>query len=295
MIFLFPGQGSQRPGMGKDLFEAGGAARETLDNAARLLPDGFFARLFEGDAAALQDTRTAQPALLAVELAAAAHLRAHGVEPAVCAGHSLGELAALAVAGALALEDAIPLVCERARLMHEAAPEGGMAAVLGLAPDAIEAALPEGVQVANYNSPDQTIITGASAALAQAAEALKSAGAKRVMPLKVSGPFHSEHMRAAGDALGEYLKPVPLRSPGIRFVSSVSGEAESDPERIRALLARQLYSPVRWTAVMAAAGGGDALEAGPGNVLAGLAKRTPGAPAVRNAGTVKACAEWGAG
>mgnify|MGYP006291822977 CR=1 FL=1 len=239
MIYLFPGQGSQKPGMGRDFHAAGGAGRAVLDAAARYLPNDFLATLFEGDAAALRPTRTAQPALLVAELAAAAHLRERGIAPSACAGHSLGEIAALAAAGALTLDDAVPLVCERARLMSENVPEGGMAAVLGLAPDAIEAVLPAGARVANYNSPDQTIITGATGPLDAAAQALKQAGAKRVMPLKVSGPFHSEDMRAAGDAFAEYLKQVPLTAPNVRFVSSVSGEAESDPQRIRALLARQ--------------------------------------------------------
>ncbi len=278
-FLLFPGQGSQKPGMGKDFYETSPEARLALDTAAAALPAGFLDTLFNGDAEAVGHTTFAQPALLSVEVAIARHLTARGLTIAGCAGHSLGEITALVVAGVVTFEDALAFVQERARLMSENVPSGGMAAVMGIEPEAIEAALPAGAQVANYNSPAQTIISGSLEALEAAAVSLKDAGAKRVMPLKVSGPFHSEFMRPAAEAFARVIADVPFHAPSCTFVSSVTGQAESDPERIRALLAEQLYSPVRWVNVMQAIQV-PCLEIGPGGVLAGLAKRIDGAPPV---------------
>ncbi len=286
-LFLFPGQGSQRPGMGSDFYEQSPAARAIFDQAATLTPEGFLECMFTGEEETIGLTRHAQPALLTVEVAIAAHLAALGVVPSACAGHSLGEIPALVVAGACDFADALRFTQERARLMSEEVPEGGMAAVMGLAPEAIDAVLPEGVQVANYNTPDQTIITGASAPLEAAAELLKAAGAKRVMPLKVSGPFHSEFMRDAAERLRAVLEAVPFLPPRTRFISSVTGREERDPDQIRGLLSVQLVRPVRWTQVMQCFDpAGQALEIGPGGVLKGLAKRIPGAPRVSPAGNL---------
>lgn len=284
-FLLFPGQGSQKPGMGKDFYEQSTVAHETLDEAAAALPAGFLDTLFSGDAEAVGHTRFAQPALLAVEVAIARHLESHGIQPSGCAGHSLGEITALVVAGVVSFADALRFVQERARLMSENVPAGGMAAVMGLEPDAIAAVLPSGAQVANYNSPAQTIISGANEALEDAAAALKAAGAKRVMPLNVSGPFHSEFMRPAAGAFAAVIADVSFTSPRCAFVSSVSGKAESDPLRIRELLSQQLYSPVRWIQVMGAIDT-PCLEIGPGGVLAGLAKRIEGAE-VRSVATME--------
>lgn len=286
-LYLFPGQGSQRPGMGADFFEHSPASRAVFDEAAPLLPAGFFDTVFSGAQDRLNDTRIAQPALLIVEIAIARHLEARGVRPTGCAGHSLGEIPALAVAGTLRFADALALVLERARAMSENVPEGGMAAVMGLDADAIEAALPEGASVANYNGPAQTIITGTKAALDDAAARLKEAGAKRVAPLQVSGPFHSPLMRPAVERLRAVLDGMPLEPPRIRFISSVSGQEENDPERIRTLLAEQVASPVRWTDVMRRVRTGAVIEIGPGGVLKGLAKRIDGAPEVLSAGTIE--------
>ena len=291
--FLFPGQGSQTPGMGADFYQSSQDARAIFDRAASLSAPGWLDTLFTGTEAELADTRMAQPALLTVETAMCAHLAASGIRPAVCAGHSLGEYSALVAAGALAFEEAFRLVQERARLMSENVPEGTMAAVMGLDPAAIEAALPEGAQVANYNGPGQTIISGTLAAIDAAEQSLKTAGAKRVMRLNVSGPFHSECMRAAADAFRGILGGAALKPPEIRFVSSVSGQEEPEPERIRDLLGRQLCAPVRWTEVMTAIGPAKALEVGPGRVLQGLAKRTENAPAVTPVGTLEGVAALG--
>jgi len=286
-ILLFPGQGSQKPGMGEDFFEHSRAARAVFERAAAFLPSGFLDTVFHGDQETLNQTRMAQPALLVVETAIASHLESMGLAFRACAGHSLGEIPALVAAGACALEDAVRFTLERARLMSENIPEGGMAAVMGMEPEQIAALLPEGVQIANYNGPAQTIISGASYALDTAIQTLKEAGAKRVLPLKVSGPFHSEFMRPAAEQFRRVLQPIPFQKPRVPFASSVTGDFVEDPEQIRYLLAEQLVRPVRWLQTMQRIGAGSALEAGPGNVLQGLAKRIEGAPKVRCAGTLK--------
>ena len=281
--FLFPGQGSQTPGMGKDLYEGIPELRSYFDRAEAASP-GILTVMFEGPADQLAQTLVAQVALLTVEAALTDLLRTRGIEPSVCAGHSLGEFPALVASSALAFDECLRLVSARARCMHENAPEGGMAAVMGLDSDAIEQHLPPGATVANFNGPNQTIISGAVEGLEKAEELLKAAGAKRVMRLPVSGAFHSPRMEKASAAFGEILKTADLKAPKVPFVSSVSGRAASDPEEIRDLLVRQMCSSVRWTDVMRTLGAVPALEVGPGRVLQGLAKRTEGAPEVRAMG-----------
>lgn len=287
MFFLVPGQGSQKPGMGQDYYDQSPAARAIFDAAAALSPPGFVDLIFHGEQEMLNDTRVAQPALLTCSVAIGHHLIDAGVSPAACCGHSLGEIGALVLASAVDFEDALRFTQIRAKLMSEDVPEGGMAAVMGLEADAIEAALPDSVQVANFNGPGQTIISGSIEGLAKAEESLKAAGAKRVLPLKVSGPFHSQYMRPAAEAFAETLASVTFRAPGCRFISSVTGGEVSDPEQIRRLLVEQLYSPVRWTQTMQTLGAGAAVEVGPGNVLKGLAKRIDGAPEVATASTLE--------
>ncbi len=279
-FFLFPGQGSQKVGMGQDFYNNAPAAKAVLDEAASLFDGDFLTTLFEGPDEALNHTQVAQPALLSVEVATARHLIEQGIAPEGCAGHSLGEIPALVVAGALGFADAFTFTLERARLMSENVPEGGMAAVMGLEPDAIRANLPEGVQVANYNGDSQTIISGSKAGIEAAVDSLKEAGAKRVLPLKVSGPFHSEFMKPAAEQLRAVLESMTIVAPTVPFISSVTAGPVTDPEAIRTLLSEQLYSPVRWTEVIAAVGMGEALEVGPGNVLKGLGKRMDYAPTI---------------
>jgi [acyl-carrier-protein] S-malonyltransferase len=283
--FLFPGQGSQKPGMGRDFLEQAPETAPYFEAAEAAVP-GIRAIMFDGPAEELAATQRAQVALLTVSAAAVHVLRARGVEPDACAGHSLGEFSALYAAGALTFDDAVRLVAARGRCMSQDVPDGAMAAVVGLDADTIAAHLPEGVSVANYNGPGQTILSGTRDGIAAAEAAMKGAGAKRVLPLAVSGPFHSPLMAKAAEAFRRELEGVAIAKPACRFVSSVSGRDEDDPGRIRALLGEQICAPVRWTDVMTALGFVPALEAGAGKVLQGLAKRTEGAPDVRLAGTI---------
>lgn len=285
---LFPGQGSQTPGMGRDFYEQSACAREVFDEAASLASDGFLDTIFDGPDDELARADKAQPALITVETAIARHLLGLGHAPSVCAGHSFGEFPALVAAGALEFRDAFQLSVARGECMASDVPAGGMAAVMGLSAADIEAALPEGAYVANYNGPAQTIISGATASLDAAETALKEAGAKRLVRLNVAGPFHTKYMQSAQDRFRDALDKVGLKPPAVRFVSSVTGGEVSEPDEIRTLLAGQICRPVRWTQVMQAIGPVQAVEAGPGRVLQGLARRTPDAPAVKSAATIEA-------
>ncbi len=286
--FLFPGQGSQTPGMCKDFYEGSPKARTVLDAAAAACGPELLTTMFEGPAEALTDTRMAQPALFAAGVAIAEHLRGRGIEPSAAAGHSLGVFTALTVAGVLEFDTALRLVQLRAKLMSENVPAGSMAAVVGLDPAAIEAALPADVQIANYNGPQQTIISGTVEGVQAAEAALKAAGAKRVLPLPVSGPFHSKLMQRAADTFRETLRDVKFSAPRCTYVSSVTGAPNADPENIRQVLGTQIMSPVRWTDVMICLGPVRAFEVGPGKVLQGIAKRMDGAPVIETAGTLEA-------
>lgn len=287
--YLFPGQGSQQAGTAALFRESCGEALSLFSVAENILPDDIFEVMLKGAQEVLSDTRYAQPALLCTESAVAVLLKSLGVSPALCVGHSLGEITALHVSGALEFGDALALVQERARLMSRDVPEGGMAAVLGLSADEIETLLPDTVQIANYNGPAQTIISGTRGGLEAAAEGLKKAGAKRVLPLAVSGPFHSRYMEKAASELSKFLEQVPVSVPSVPFLSSVSGTFEDMPGRIRALLAEQLYRPVQWTRVMECLAEQVAIEAGPGAVLQGLAKRMQGGPVVHAGSTPELC------
>jgi len=287
-FFLFPGQGSQKPGMLQDFYDSSADVQSILDSAESIVGESFLSVLFEGPEETLRDTRMAQPALVTAGIVISSHLKSLGIDPTGTAGHSIGEIAALAVAGCLDADTAIGMAKERARLMAEESPEGTMAAVLGLSPDAIKEALPEGAEIANFNGPQQTIISGTNEGIETAQDVLKEAGAKRVLPLNVSGPFHSTNMEKAAELFEAFIKDISIAPPTIPFVSSVSGERETDPEQIRELLWKQIYSPVRWTQTMETIGAVDALEVGPGNVLAGIARRIDSAPSIKIAGTLEA-------
>jgi [acyl-carrier-protein] S-malonyltransferase len=289
-FFLFPGQGSQAPGMGRDFYAHSTAAREVFEAAAALSPSGFLDTIFCGGEETLAQTRLAQPALLTVSIAIVRHLKTYGIRPAGCAGHSLGEFSALVAAEALTFEDGLRLVHERARCMSEYAGAGTMAAVIGLSPSDIERALPEGAEVANYNGPQQTIISGTYEAIEAAETALKDAGARRIIRLAVSGPFHSNGMREAAAQFNQALDGAVIAPPQTPFVSSVTASELAEPEAIRSALSEQICAPVRWTETLQCIGPVPALEVGPGKVLQGIAKRTESAPEVQPAGTLDACA-----
>jgi [acyl-carrier-protein] S-malonyltransferase len=286
IALLFPGQGSQSVGMGKDLVEAYPEAARAFAEADEVLGFGLSRLCFEGPAEELTETRNAQPAILLHGLAALRVLQARApVSPALVAGHSLGEFSAAAAPGALTFEDALRVVRRRGELMWEAGTRaaGTMAAVLGLDAGRVAEVCAqvsgEGqgvVVVANHNSPQQVVISGDVAAVEAAAEPLKAAGAKRVVPLKVSGAFHSPLMAVVQDEFAAFLQDVSLRDPSCGVVSNVEADAVHEAAALREGFVRQLVSPVRWhesVARILAADVGTMVEVGPGNVLTNLGSR----------------------
>lgn len=285
MILLFPGQGSQKPGMAKDLVEAFPAAREVFARADDALGTTLSTLCFDGPADELTLTHNAQPALLAHGAAVWAVVRdAVAARITGAAGHSLGEFSAYHAAGALPLEDAVRLVRRRGELMYETGTRvpGAMAAILGELQRPIEAicqdASAHGIVVpANYNNTEQIVISGEVAAVEAAMELAKAAGAKRAMRLQVSGAFHSPLMAPAADGLEAALAAARWSEPSVPVWSNVTAEAVADATTARTLLLRQLTSPVRWVEVVrnlaARFPGTTFVEMGPGAVLTGLVKR----------------------
>jgi [acyl-carrier-protein] S-malonyltransferase len=273
--------------MGRDLVEAFPEARRVYERAdAALQPLGLSVSKasFEGSDDDLKQTAVTQPAIVAHAVAVLEVLKAKGVAPSVAAGHSLGEYAALVAAGALSLEDAVVLVRRRGLFMQDAVPagRGAMAAVVGLAPEAVVEACAraaaetgEVCSAANFNSPEQTVVAGTASGVARAGEILKAQGAKRVLPLAVSAPFHCALMKPAEERLAPFLSAAAFRPLAIPVVTNVDARETTDPEVARESLRRQICSPVRWVeSVQRLAGlAPSAVEAGPGTVLAGLAKR----------------------
>lgn len=281
--FVFPGQGSQYAGMGRDLFNNYRVAREVFERADSVLGFRLSELCFNGPEDELKKTANAQPAILTVSTAAAAVLRQEGVHCEAAAGHSLGEYSALVAAEALAFEDAVSLVRLRGRLMQEAVPlgEGGMSAVLGLDAGAVaeichRAAEAGVVEAVNLNSPGQVVIAGVHEGLQRAAELARAAGAKKVIPLSVSAPFHSSLMRQAGEKLGEALGSINIKEPAVPVVSNVTARYHGSPGDIGRLLVEQVYSPVRWQECMEFLINESVkvfVEVGPGRVLGGLIKK----------------------
>lgn len=299
IVLLFPGQGSQKPGMGKDLAEALPRAREVFDAVDAALGAPLSRLMFEGPAEELTLTHNAQPALLAHGAAVWAVVRDR-VAPHVkaAAGHSLGEFTAYHAAGALALDRAARLVRRRGELMYETgvARPGAMAALLGALATPVEdicirATNEAGLVVpANYNDAQQIVISGEVAGVERAMALAKEAGAKRAVRLNVSGAFHSPLMQPAVDGLRAALVAAGLQAPAFPIYSNVSGEPVMDAEDARELLLQQLTSPVRWTTVVSrlaeANPGALFVEMGPGNVLTGLVKRIAPGVATATCGTV---------
>lgn len=280
VALVFPGQGSQRHGM---LEALDGAAIERLLDAAEALSGLDLRKVAsDGTTAQLQDTRAAQPLLYLVDLAWGLEAVQAGIRPVAVAGHSLGEFAALALAGVFSPEAGLSLVVERSRLMAASATAnpGGMVAVLGLDADTIAAAMAgiEGAWVANDNAPGQIVLSGTFEGLERARAAVSDAGAKRVVPLEVAGPFHTPLVASAADTFAGLLSGTEFEDASIPVVQNSEPVATTDAATIRARLARQMVSPVRWTETMnalVAAGAGALVECGPGRVLSGLAKRVP--------------------
>lgn len=281
-ILLFPGQGSQYVGMGKKLAESFAPAKAILEKADAVLGFGLSEILSNGPEDKLVRTDITQPAIFTVSAMAMAAVRDAGVAYDYVAGHSLGEYSALHAAGALSFEEGLSLVRLRGKLMAQAGEKspGAMAAVLGLDPDKLAAALAEAasaglVVAANYNSPGQIVISGTSAGVEAASKAAEAAGAKKVVRLAVSGAFHSPLMEFAVPGLREGLAQVAVKAPAVPLISNVEAAPVSDPEAIKALLLKQLTSPVRWVESMQKAlglGCVEALEVGPGKVLMGLVR-----------------------
>ena len=280
---LFPGQGSQSVGMMQDFAEVK-VVRDVFAEASEVLKQDLWKLVEEGPDTELNATVNTQPVMLTAGYAVYRAWRdAGGAEPALVAGHSLGEYTALVAAGVLAFADALPLVRFRAQAMQEAVPmgEGAMAAIMGLDDDAVRAACQEAaqgqiVEPVNFNAPSQVVIAGTKAAVERGVALARAKGARRAVMLPVSAPFHSSLLRPAGARLADYLKQVNLSAPRIGVVNNVDVKIESEPQRIKDALARQASSPVRWVEVIrhiAAGGVGHVAECGPGRVLAGLARR----------------------
>lgn len=278
--FLFPGQGAQYAGMGKDFYDEFQTSREIYDKAGELLSMDIKGLCFEENTK-LNITRYTQPAMAVTCLAILAKIKDLGMNPDYYAGLSLGEYPAVIASGAISFEEGIPLIKARGELMEDAVPEGkgAMAAVLGLDTKVIEEVLQgaEGtVAVANYNCPGQTVISGDKKAVKDASEELLKAGAKRVLPLNVSGPFHSPMLKEAGEQLAEKLKDVTVKDPAVPYVANVNAGIIRSGSSIKDILSRQVYSPVRWeecVRTLLDEGVDLFVEIGPGKTLAGFIKK----------------------
>jgi [acyl-carrier-protein] S-malonyltransferase len=297
--FIFPGQGSQYVGMGKDLVASFPRARELYEMADETLGVPISRISFEGDAETLTATKNAQPALLLHSVAVARILREEGgVEPAIVAGHSLGEYSALVAAGALDEMDALKIVRRRGELMFDAgiAQPGTMAAIIGLERPDVDAACRESssggdvVVVANVNSPGQIVVSGNIDAVGRACVAAQARGAKKTIPLNVSGAFHSPLVAGAQKDLVAYIKSFAIRDASVGVVCNADARIVATKDEIVDALSRQLTSTVLWSdsmALLLAAWGGPVLEVGPGKVLAGILKRIDGTRSVQTVGTAE--------
>ncbi len=282
VAFMFPGQGSQAVGMGKDIFDEFSDAQQLYQEADQVLNKNLSELMFEGPKEELTETENAQPALLLSSIALHSLLLKEEIQPVMAVGHSLGEYSALVAAGALSIEEALPLVATRGGLMEEAFPkgQGTMAAVLGLDEEAIASTLAkveeETVNIANLNCPGQVVISGSQAGVELATSLLKERGAKRVLPLNVSGPFHSTLMQPASEAFSKYLDEVKINDASIPVYANVTATPVTESGKIRELLIEQLYSPVRFEESirhMLNEGVDAFVEVGNGKVLSGLVKK----------------------
>ena len=290
-FYVFPGQGAQYTGMGKDLYDNNAAVRAMMERASEILGFRLTDIMFEGTAEELKQTKVTQPAVFLHSVAMAKALDA---KPDAVAGHSLGEFSALVVSGALSFEDGLRLVSKRAQAMQACceAVEGGMAAVLSLTDEQVEqiCAETEGVVVAaNYNCPGQLVISGEKRAIEAACVKAKEAGARRALPLPVGGAFHSPLMEPAREELEKAIAEAAFQTPACPIYQNVDAKPHTDPEEIKQNLIAQLTAPVRWTQIVREmlADGVDAItELGPGTVLQGLVKKVSAELPVESKGTL---------
>lgn len=290
IAFIYPGQGAQKPGMGKDFYENSELAKAVYDKASELLQIDMKALCFEENEK-LDLTEYTQAALVTTCLAMTKVVEKRGLKPDVTAGLSLGEYCAISVAGGMKEEDAISLVRKRGILMQNTVPagEGAMAAILGMDASVIEEGIKdlEGVTVANYNCPGQIVITGETKAVEKAAEILKEAGAKRAVLLNVSGPFHSPMLKQAGEELAKEMEKVEMEPLQIPYVTNVTAEYVTDIRETKKLLAEQVAASVRWQESverMIAEGVDTFVEIGPGKTLAGFLRKIDRSVKVYNIG-----------
>ena len=297
--FVFPGQGAQAVGMGRDAYDACSEAREVFTRADEALGFKLSDIIFAGPEAELKKTYNTQPALLTTSLALLAALRLKGVKADFVAGHSLGEYCALVAADVLSFEDAVRTVRKRGELMEAAVPAGlgAMAAVLGAEREALSvfcetlSAEVGSVELANVNCPGQIVISGTSEGIQAAQERSRECGAKRIIPLDVSGPFHSSLMRPAAEKLSEVLAELKLEHASVPVIANVTAKQVIDPEQIRELLVQQVYSPVLWEDTirqLIAEGVDTFIEIGPGAVLAGLIKKIDKTVTVKSVNSIQA-------
>ncbi|SDW28533.1 ACP S-malonyltransferase [Paenibacillus sp. CF384] len=284
IAFVFPGQGAQAVGMGKDVYEAFDASKAVIDAADEALGFKLSDIIFNGPEEQLKQTANTQPALLAVSIALLEALKDRGLKPDFVAGHSLGEYSALVAAGTLSYQDAVRTVRARGEFMEQAVPsgQGAMAAVLGAEREALAALCAAvssevgAVELANVNCPGQIVVSGTAAGVQGVVERGKEAGAKRVIPLEVSGPFHSSLMKPAADRLEGVLASISLSDASVPVIANVTAQPVTNADEIRKLLAEQVYSPVLWedsVRYLIEQGVDTFVEIGSGSVLAGLIKK----------------------